>query len=304
MASITISETKIRKPASYKRNLFIKRVIIYTVLAFLAVVCILPLYIMIINATRSNDQVVNGISLLPGSSLWDNLQTLILGKLDRSTGARGNGLNIPLGFLNSFIVASSATLMSAYFCSLAAYGFAVYNFRGKGFFWACVLSVMMIPGTVSLIGYFKMISTFNMLDTYWPLILPAGANAFGVFFMRQYMMGSLSLSLIEAARIDGKSELGIFHSIALPLSMPGIATISILNFLGNWNSYLNPLIVLSNKELFTMPILIQQLNTSLYNRDLGAMYSGVAISIIPIMIMFAIFSKYMIEGIAAGGVKE
>ena len=299
-----IGETKIRTPLGYKRGLFIKRSFIYLILAALAIICILPLYIMLVNATRPNDQIVAGLSLVPGQSLWDNLQTLILGKLDRSTGVRGGGLNIPLGFLNSFVIALGATVMSAYFGALAAYGFAVYKFKGQSFVWACILAVIMIPSTVGLIGYYKMISAFDMINTFWPLILPAGANAFAVFFLRSYMQGSLSMSLIEAARIDGKSEVGIFHSIALPLSMPGIATISILGFLGNWNSYLIPLIVLNDKNLFTMPIMIQQLNTTLYNRDLGAMYSGVAISIVPIMIMFAFFSKYMIEGISAGGVKE
>ena len=281
-----------------------KRFFAYAVILFFVLVCVLPFYIMVINATRSNNQVLSGVSLLPGQSTVDNFKNLLFGKVDPTSHIRGGGLNIPQGFLNSLIIAVSSTVLSGYFSALTAFAFVIYGFRGKKFLWALILAVIMVPTVVGLVGFYQLISNLNMVDTYWPLILPSIASPFAVFFLRQYMISSIPLSLIEASRIDGASEIRIFHRIVLPLSMPGIATISILGFLGSWNSYLLPLIVLNNKQLFTMPLLIQQLNTTLYNRDFGAMSMGIAISIVPILLMFIFFSKFLIEGISSGGVKE
>ncbi|NNM67048.1 MAG: carbohydrate ABC transporter permease [Spirochaetales bacterium] len=281
-----------------------KRLFAYAVILFFVLICILPFYIMVINATRSNNQVLSGVSLLPGQSTVDNFKNLIFGKIDPNSHIRGGGLNIPQGFLNSLIIAVSSTVLSGYFSALTAFSFVIYRFKGKKFLWSLILAVIMVPTVVGLVGFYQLISNLNMIDTYWPLILPAIASPFAVFFLRQYMISSIPLSLIEASRIDGASEIRIFHKIVLPLSMPGIATISILGFLGSWNSYLLPLIVLNNKQLFTMPLLIQQLNTTLYNRDFGAMSMGIAISIVPILLMFIFFSKFLIEGISSGGVKE
>lgn len=144
-----------------------------------------------------------------------------------------------------------------------------------------------------------------MIDTYWPLILPAIASPGTVFFLRQYCEGSLQPALIEAARIDGAKELHIFHKIILPLMSPGIATMAIGAFIGNWNSYLLPLILLNSPDKFTLPVMIASLNSS---KDIasnqGAIYLAVAISVIPILIVFAFCSKYIIGSLSAGGVKE
>lgn len=289
----------------YRTNLTIARVGIYLLLAILTVLCVIPLWIMVVNATRSNNEIFSGLTLIPGDQAIENFKTLIDGKIiDPVLETRKDGLNIPQGFLNSSIIAGLATFLAGYFSALTAYGFALYTFRGKKILWGIIMTVIMLPPTVGLIGFYKLIAGLGMIDTYWPLIVPAIASPFAVFFLRQYMSSALPMSLVEAARIDGGKEITIFHRIALPIIMPGIATISILGFLGNWNSYLAPLIVLSSKELFTMPLLIQQLNTSLYNRDFGAMYMGISLSVIPILIMFSVFSKYLIEGITAGGVKE
>lgn len=293
------------KAKSYQMNLLIARGAVYLLIAVLTIICVIPFWIMVVNATRSNNEIFAGVTLIPGDQAIENFKTLIDGKIiDPALGTRKDGLNIPQGFLNSSIIAGLATFLAGYFSALTAYGFALYTFRGKKILWGVIMTVIMLPPTVGLIGFYKLIAGLNMIDTYWPLIIPAIASPFAVFFLRQYMSSALPLSLIEAARIDGAKELAIFHRICLPIIMPGIATISILGFLGNWNSYLNPLIVLSSKELFTMPLLIQQLNTSLYNRDFGAMYMGISLSVIPILVMFSIFSKYLIEGITAGGVKE
>jgi len=294
----------LKKLTNYRTTLAVTRTLVYILLGILAIICILPFWVMIVNSTRTNNEILSGVTLLPGSHMIDNFKTLILGKMDLITGVRREGLNIPRGFLNSLFIALCATGLSGYVGALTGYAFALYNFRGKKILWGIILTVLMVPPTVGLIGYYKLVSGLNMIDTYWPLILPAAANPFAVFFLRNYISSSLSISLVEAARIDGAKELYVFNRIALPLAMPGIATISILGFLGSWNNYLLPLIVLNDKNLYTMPLQIQQLNTSLYNRDFGALYMGIALSVIPILAFFAFFSRYLIEGISAGSVKE
>lgn len=300
-----MSNAVLLKPANYRTSLTITRVAIYVLLAVLTLLCVVPFYVMFVNATRTNNEIFAGLSLLPGNATVENIQTLILGKImDVAAGTRKEGINVPQGFLNSAIIAVSATFLSGYFSALTAYGFALYEFRLKRALWAIIMTVIMIPPTVGLIGFYKLVSGLNMLDTYWPLILPAIASPFAVFFLRQYLASALPISLVEAARMDGAKEMSIFHRIGLPMSMPGVATVSILGFLSTWNNYLSPLIVLGDKKLFTLPLLIQQLNTSLYNRDFGAMYMGISLSVIPILIMFAVFSRYLIDEIGAGSVKE
>ncbi len=300
-----MSNAALLKTSNYRTSLTITRVSIYVLLAILTLLCVVPFYVMFVNATRTNNEIFSGLSLIPGGATIENIQTLILGKImDVAAGTRKEGINVPQGFINSAIIAVSATFLSGYFSSLTAYGFALYQFRLKKVLWAVIMTVIMIPPAVGLIGFYKLVSGLNMLDTYWPLILPAIASPFAVFFLRQYLASALPISLVEAARMDGAKELSIFHRIGLPMSMPGVATVSILSFLGTWNNFLSPLIVLGDKKLFTLPLLIQQLNTSLYNRDFGAMYMGISLSVIPILIMFAVFSRYLIDEIGAGSVKE
>lgn len=291
-------------PPRYQVSLTAARAATYLVLGLLALACIVPFYLMVINATRTNNEILAGVTFIPGNALGTNFETLTLGLLDPVSGERSPPMDVLGAFLNSVLVAVSATALTGYFGALTGYGFALYEFRGKKVLWAVILAVLMIPSTVSLIGFFKLVSALGMIDTYWPLILPSAANPFAVFFLRQYLATALPKSLVEAARIDGAGEWRIFHRIALALAGPGIATIAILTFLGNWNSYLGPLIVLSREQLFTMPLLIGSLNRNMYSRDWGTMYMAITLSVIPLLAMFSLFSKYLIEGVSAGGVKE
>lgn len=280
------------------------RAAVYLVLLVMTVVCVMPFYVMLVNATRTNQEINRGPTVVPGSALVENWKTLIEGRRDPNTGLRSGGLNIPQGFLNSLIVALSATLLAAYFSALTAYGFAMYKFRGSNILFALLLSVIMLPPTIMLVGLFKLSLSINLYDTRLILILPAIASPYTVFFLRQYTKSVISPSLVEAARIDGAGEFYVFHRIALPLVMPGVATMSIFGFLVQWNNYLVPLTLLNSQEKYTLPLIIQQLNTTTYQRDFGAMYLGIALSVVPIIIAFAILSRYLIAGIAFGGVKE
>jgi len=271
----------------------VKRGILYAALILLAVCCLLPFILMMINATRSGSEIVSSFSLLPGKALSDNWATI------------SSYFDLFRGMRNSLLVAIPATLFTAYFSAMTAYAMAVYKFKGSKILFGVIVVFMMIPGQLSLIGFYDLITELNMVDSYLPLILPAIAVPGTVFFLKQYCESVLSPVLLEAARIDGAGEIRIFHKIVLPLLSPGIATMSIGAFIGNWNSYLIPLILLNSPEKFTLPVMIASLNSSTdITRNQGAIYLAVAISVIPILIAFAFCSKYIIGSITAGGVKE
>ncbi len=182
---------------------------------------------------------------------------------------------------------------------------AMYKFQGNNLLFKIIIIFMMIPAQLSLIGFYNLCQKLHLVDTYIPLIVPAIASPGIVFFLRQYVQATLHRSLLEAARIDGASEFMIFHKIVLPIMAPGIATMSIGAFIGNWNAYLVPLILLNSPKKMTLPVMISTLNAATdLQKNQGAIYLGVAISVIPILIVFAFCSKYIISSITSGSVKE
>lgn len=271
----------------------IGRLFLYLFLIVLAIVCVVPFALMIINATRSGSEIMLSFTLIPSTHAKENWDTVF------------SYFNLFLGMKNSLVVAIPATFLTAYFSAITAYALAIYKFKGRSVIFYVIVIFMMIPGQLSLIGFFNLCTKLGLINTYWPLILPAIASPGTVFFLRQYVLSILSPSLLEAARIDGASEIRIFHRIVFPIMMPGIATMSIGAFIGNWNSYLVPLITLISDEKATLPVMIAKLNSSTdIAGNQGAIYMAVAISIVPIIIAFCFFSKYIISSITAGGVKE
>lgn len=267
-------------------------IVMYLFLGLLLVICFFPFYAMIINATRTTGQILGGFSLVPGNAIGQNLKELAA------------KVNISTAFVNSLIIALGATLLSGYFSALTAYAFVVYNMKFKNVLFGVVLVIMMIPPQLSIIGLYKFMKEISLLDNYLPLIVPSIATASSVFFIRQYAKTALPSSLIEAARIDGAGEFKIFNRIGLPLMSPAIFTMAITSFIASWNNYLTPLILLSDQKKFTLPLIIRVLSSDVQDPSAGAMYLAIAISIIPILIVFFIFSRYIIDGVAAGGVKE
>ncbi|RNA67182.1 carbohydrate ABC transporter permease [Alteribacter keqinensis] len=267
--------------------------ILYLALTLLVIISFIPFYMMIINATRSNAEILqHGFTLLPGGALLDNYEILI------------QYMNLWRGFANSLFVAVCVTILSSYFSALTAFGFAVYNFKGRNFLFVVMLLLMMVPGQLGLIGFYDLIRTMGLLDTYIPLIIPPIASPFIVFFLRQFLQTTMHPSLLEAARIDGAKELTIFHKIGIPIMMPAVATMAIFTFIGSWNNYILPLVVLFSPEKYTLPVMMGALRGSQVAQNLGAMYLGIAISVVPIMIAFLFLSKYIITSISAGAVKE
>ena len=271
----------------------IKRAILYIALIILGLMCLLPFWLMMVNSTRSGVEITHSFSFLPGRSLRDNWKVLF------------DYVNLFLGLFNSFKVAVPATLLTAYFSAITAFGMAMYNWKGNNVLFRVIVVFMMIPAQLSLIGFYNLCQKLHLIDSYIPLIIPAIASPGIVFFLRQYTKATLSKSLMEAARIDGASEIHIFHRIVLPIMAPGIATMSIGTFIGNWNSYLVPLILLNTPKKMTLPVMISTLNAATdLQKNQGAIYLGVAISVIPIIIAFCFFSKYIISSISAGSVIE
>ncbi|MCX4323013.1 MAG: carbohydrate ABC transporter permease [Lachnospiraceae bacterium] len=271
----------------------IKRGIIYLCLILLAAICFLPFLLMIVNATRSGVEITHSFTLIPSSHLGENWEALFA------------YVNLFKGFKNSLLVAIPATILTAYFSSITAYAMAVYRFKGNAWLFKILVVFMMIPAQLSLIGFYNLCQKLHMVDSYLPLIIPAIASPGTVFFLRQYVQSTLSKALLEAARIDGAGELHIFHKIVLPIMAPGIATMSIGAFIGNWNNYLVPLILLNTPDKMTLPVMISTLNAATdLQKNQGAIYLGVAISVVPILIVFCFCSKYIISSITAGSVKE
>lgn len=271
----------------------IKKTILYLALAILALTCLLPFILMMVNSTRSGLEIMTSFSFIPGDALKSNWVTV------------SGYFNLFRGFGNSLMVAIPATILTAYFSAITAYALAVYHFKGGKILLLVIIVFMMIPGQLSLLGFYNLIAKLKLVNSYIPLIIPAIASPGIVFFLRQYLISVLSKSLLEAARIDGASEIHIFHRIVFPIMLPGVATMSIGAFIGNWNSYLVPLILLNTPKKFTLPVMIASLNSSTdITSNQGAIYLAVAISVIPILIVFSFCSKYIISSISAGAVKE
>ena len=182
---------------------------------------------------------------------------------------------------------------------MAGYAFAKFRFKMRNFLFGVVLVFMMLPGQIGIIGFFKEVQAMHLMNSYIPLIVPSIANCFAVFFYKQYMDTSLPTELIEAAIIDGCREIEIFHRLVLPLMKPAMVTQAVLTFIGTWNSYLNPLILLNDKSKFTLTLLIATVRDATH-ADYGAQYLGMVISIIPTIIIYCFGSKTIMEKITIG----
>ena len=278
---------------NYKLVTNIQRTFIYIVLSILLIVTIVPIWLLIVNATRSTTEIQQGLSILPSTHLIENYKILL-----------GKGLNLPRGFANSMFLAVTSTIVTVYFSMLTAYGIVVYEFQGKKFFSNFIVVLVMIPMQLSIIGFYQYMSKLGLTDNYAALILPLIANAGAVFFGKQYLESMIMQDLIDAARIDGASELGIFHLVMMPLAIPGAATMGIFAFVTSWNNFFNAFILISSIDKYTLPMLVQTLRGDVYRTEFGAIYLGLAATIVPIIIIYALFSRYIVSGIAMGAIKE
>ena len=276
-----------------KRTSTALKIVIYVVCICLAILSILPFWIMIVNATRSTTQIQqHAISMIPSGYMMRNLSILL-----------GKSFNPMVGFMNSLIISACSTGIAVYFSTMTAYGLVVYDWRLRRPFFSFIMAVMMIPAQVTMIGFYQMVYRIHMTNQLSMLILPALASPAMVFFMRQYMMPALSLEIVQAARIDGAGEFFIFNKIALPIMKPAIVTQAIFSFVSSWNNLFTPLVLLTNKEKYTMPIMVSLLRGDIYKTEYGSVYLGLALTVLPLIIVYLLLSKYIIAGVALGGVK-
>ncbi len=267
---------------------------IYIVCIILAVLSILPFWIMIVNATRSTVQIQShAISLIPSTHILENFKVLT-----------GKTFNPVSGFVNSVIIATGATILSIYFSTLTAYSLVAYEWKMRQPFFTMILAVMMIPTQVISIGFYQFMYRIGMTNNLLALILPAIAAPMTVFFMRQYMLPSLNLDIVASARIDGAGEFRTFNSIVLPIMKPAMATQAIFTYVTTWNALFLPMVLLTKKENYTMPIMVSLLKGDIYRTEYGAVYLALTLSVLPLFIVYFLLSKYIIAGVALGSVKE
>ena len=274
-------------------SLGVSRTIIYAVCIVLSLLSLLPFLIMFVNATRSTPEIQSGLSLIPSSHLLTNWNVL----LDKS-------FDPIRGFLNSFIISGASTLCTVYFSSLTAYALVVYNWKMRQPFFTFIMCVMMIPAQASAIGFYQFIYQLHWTNSFLPLILPAIAAPAVVFFMRQYLLATLSLEIVEAARADGSGEFSTFNRIIMPIMMPAVATQAIFAFVASWNNLFMPLILLTQKEKYTMPIMVSLLRGDIYRTEYGSIYLGLTLTVLPLFVIYFLLSRYIIAVVALGGVKE
>jgi len=271
--------------------------LVYIVVIFFAILAVIPFWYMFMNATWDTFSIQSGIKLWPNPNAFSQIKSNWAYLSNRST------FSFALGFKNSLIITVSATALTVYFSALTAYGLSVYDFRGRKAIFTVIVGVMMVPTAVNITGFYRLMGAMGLLGTRWPLILPAIAAPSTVFFIKQYLDTSLSKEIIEAARIDGAGEFYTFNRVCLPIMVPALATQAIFSFLGSWNNFFAPSILLTKQELKTLPLMVSLLYGDRYT-DYGAIYIGLSASVLPIVIAYIFLQRYIISGVAAGGVKE
>jgi multiple sugar transport system permease protein len=259
---------------------------------------IYPFLVMFMNSTRSMVEIRGqALPLWFSNNLGANIDFL------RESESRG-AFNAITGFRNSLIVSSGTTFLALYFSCLTAFALTAYEWKLRKPFFAFILAVMMVPGQVVTVGFIQMVWNVGLTNNYLPLILPAVAAPPVVFFMRQYLLATFSMDIVNSARIDGAGEFRIFNQIILPMMKPAIATQAIFIFVGSWNALFLPSILINRSELFTMPMMVQTLTGNLYRQELGSIYLGLSMSVLPLFVFYFALSRYIISGVQLGAIKE
>lgn len=263
----------------------------YLLVGIGALIMLTPFYFMFVFASHSRTEIFNlPPPLFFGESFLVNLNILTE--------------KIPfwrsLGW--SLYVALASTALTLLFCSMGGYAFAMFKFRGKQSLFLLVMGTMLLPSFLGMIPTFMIMDAFGWIDQPRALYIPGAASAFGIFMMRQFISSSIPKDLIEAARIDGCGELGIYWRIVLPLLKPALGTLGLITFIASWNNFIGPLIVMRSPEMYTLPLALRSMQSPV-NTEWGAVMAGSAIATLPLLVMFAISSRRLIDGLTAGAVK-
>lgn len=288
----------------YTRSIKIQQIIRFVVCVILTVIALIPIYVIVMNATRDHLAIQrNGFALVPSGNLIKNFQTL--GNPEAAFGVYVRSFNLWIGYRNSLIISGASTLLSIFFSGATAYGLSVYEFKFRNLARSIILAVMMVPTQVVSVGLLNFMLKIHWTDNYAPLILPAIAAPSVVFFMLQYMQSSFPLDIVEAARIDGSGEFRTFIQIALPMLKPAFAVQAIFAFVASWNNFYTPSVLLLSGDINmkTMPMMVSTVLSIKRAVDYGVNYLVVMLSVLPVVIVYLLLSKFIVRGVALGAVK-
>ena len=283
-----------KRKMSSKFNLFLQRLVVYTLLAMFSAIVIFIFYTLIVNASRSHNQIQQGFSFFFGKFFGINLDNLLANK----------NINVLNAMKNSLIIAIFTAVGTTYVSALTAYGIHLYRFKGRQFIYTFILAVMMIPSQIANIGLVTLLYGIGWVDNYIVIILPALAAPATFFFLKQYLDSILPYEVVESGRVDGANELRIFHTIVLPMIKPALAVQFIFAFVASWNNFFLPSLVIQSPDKRTIPIVISLLkNSSPDTFDIGPVFMFMVMAIVPMLIIYLIFSKQIIKGVTLGSVK-
>ncbi len=269
-----------------------KKIGLYAVLILVALIMLIPFYLMFVMSTLKTNEIYSFPPVLFfGSNLGKNWENM------------NKSVDLVRAFGNSCVVTFSYVFLSLLFCSMGGYAFSIYDFPGKNGLFRILLATMMVPATAGMIPWFLLMSKLGWINDFKALIIPGCANAFGIFWMRQYCKNNVPRALMEAARIDGCSEWTIFFRVIAPVLLPAYASLGIMNFVNQWNEFTQSLLILKRQKFFTLPLLLRSMVSDRGN-DYGAIMLASTCAVLPLLIVFLIFSKYFMSGLTAGAIKE
>jgi multiple sugar transport system permease protein len=290
---MTTVEVRIGKPRSRGIRL-LGRILFNGFLVLGAVLSAFPFYWMLVLGTRSTTEIYHWPPLFTfGSNILSNYQAMM------ST--------IPFwrNLFNSVFIAATHTALSLLFCSMGGYAFAMYRFPGRDKLFGLMLATMMIPWMAGIVPWFILLSKWlHWINRYEALIIPGAASAFGIFWMRQYVQETIPSELLDAARIDGCPEFTIFFRVVVPLLAPAYGALGIMTFMGSWNGFLGPLLVMQEKTMYTLPVALALLRQDPQRGyDAGALMLGTGMAVLPILIVFLMAARHFMAGLTAGALK-
>lgn len=277
-----------------RRSRLVSQTLLYGFLGLLALVMVLPFFWMFVLSTHlTSDIFSNPPPFWFGGNLMANFQ------------AMNEAVSVGRSFLNSLLVSSAHTALVLLFCSMGGYAFSVYEFPGKKALFAILLATMMIPGIAGIIPWFFLITKLGWINNFLALIIPGAANAFGIFWMRQYCQNNVPTSLMEAAKIDGCPEWSIFFRVVAPILLPAYSALGIMQFVGVWNDFMVPMLVLRDTNMRTLPIMLSYMRGDpTRGTNVGALMLASTLTVLPLLIAFLSASKYFMSGLTAGAIKE
>ena len=268
----------------------------YLFLILITIILLGPLVLAVLGSFKTNAEVLAWPpNILPSNWNLDNY-------INAWNNVKPQGVSLmPRWILNSVFLAAINVVLQLFFCSLAGFAFARLNFKGKNVLFAALLATMMVPGMVLLIPRYLILNSFHMIDTYWAMIIPFSVGAFGIFLLTQFLK-SIPRDLEEAAMIDGAGIFTIYWRVVLPLAKPALAALAIISFQGMWNNFLDALIFMQSLDMYTLPVGLGFLKGT-YGTQLNLVLAGSMFNTIPVLIIFAFFSRYFIQGVTYSGVK-